>query len=100
MAPIVAITGELYNTLTPKTEIPVFAVLSFAIATMGPQKFLDVLPLNLETPEGTKGEKPNRGWLIPLLNKSIFVYLPLFTLLSTWGSMTKKILRMLNWDFS
>lgn len=66
-----ATVGELYNTLTPQTHMPVFAVLGFAVSAMGPQKFLSVLPLNLEVPESMSGPNLNRSWLLPLLRASI-----------------------------
>eukprot|EP00026_Physarum_polycephalum_P000557 Phypoly_transcript_00558.p1 GENE.Phypoly_transcript_00558~~Phypoly_transcript_00558.p1 ORF type:complete len:1227 (-),score=266.90 Phypoly_transcript_00558:812-4462(-) len=66
-----ATVGELYNTLTPQTHMPVFAVLGFAISSMGPQKFLSILPLNLDSPETATGPNPNRSWLIPLLRSNI-----------------------------
>lgn len=69
-----ATVGELYNTLTPQTHMPVFAVLGYAISSMGPKKFLEILPLNLES-EAQSGPTPNRSWLIPLLRTSILLIL-------------------------
>lgn len=64
MNEVVAIVGELRgnNSFTGKKEAD--EVLGKAVRAMGPEKVLNILPLNLATP---KAGKAGRAWLLPIL---------------------------------
>jgi ribosomal RNA-processing protein 12 len=59
--------GELRSNESFAGKAEADAVLAKAVSAMGPDKVLEVLPLNLG---GEKGE-PGRAWLLPLLRDSV-----------------------------
>ncbi|KAI9666965.1 MAG: hypothetical protein M1831_001470 [Alyxoria varia] len=63
-----ALVGDMRTSDTFQSKDKADAVLSKAISSMGPEAFLDVLPLNL----GGKGKgKQGRAWLMPLLRDNV-----------------------------
>ncbi|CAG8564678.1 10955_t:CDS:2, partial [Racocetra fulgida] len=63
------IVEELRMNSDPELKDAADKTLGAAIANMGPQTFLNILPLNLENPDNNKNN--GRAWLLPLLKDHI-----------------------------
>ncbi|CAG8736488.1 7292_t:CDS:1, partial [Racocetra persica] len=63
------IVEELRMNSDPELKDAADKTLGAAIANMGPQAFLNILPLNLENPDNNKNN--GRAWLLPLLKDHI-----------------------------
>lgn len=68
MNAVISIVGELRNADSFQNKKEADSVLGEAVEAIGPEAFLDILPLNLAKPR--PGE-PGRAWLLPILRDHV-----------------------------